>query len=121
MGILDVPLRAVSESVLDTFGTTATLRQVALGDPCIKAGTQTNTNTDTILKGVLEAYRNREISDVVQATDRKFTMAASLITFIPDLNDVLVISSVIYAIVNVQAVQATDENALIVLQLRAGG
>ncbi len=57
----------------------------------------------------------------MQATDRKLTVAASLLSFVPDLNDQVVISSVVYAIKNVQTVQAQDSAALLVLQLRAGG
>ena len=121
MGLLDTPLRAAAKSVLDTLGTSATLRQIALGAVNLTAGTQATTPTDTTVKGVLESYKNFEVSDVVQATDRKFTMAASLVSFIPDLNDQVVISSVVYAIKNVQTVQAQDEPALLVLQLRAGG
>ncbi len=121
MGLLDTPLRAVAESVIDTLGTEVVLRQTALGVVNTTAGTQATTPTNTTVKGILENYKNLEISDVVQATDRKFTMAASLVSFVPDLNDVVVISSVVYAIKNVQTVQAQDDAALLVLQLRAGG
>ena len=121
MGLLDTPLRAVSESLLNTFGTTFTLRQVSLGVVNTTAGTQATTPTDTVLKGRLDDYKNFEISDVVQATDQKLTMAASLVSFVPDLNDQVVIASVVYAIKDVKPILATDENALLVLQLRAGG
>ena len=121
MGLLDTPLRAAAKSVIGTLGTSVTLRQIALGTPNIKAGTQSNTATDTTVTGVLESYKNREVSDIVQATDRKLTIAASVVSFIPDLNDQVVISSVVYAIKDVQTVQAQDSAALLVLQLRAGG
>ena len=119
MGLLDTPLRAAAKSVLNTLGTSATLRQHTPGAVDVEQGIQVAVDTDTTVKGALESYRNFEVSDVVLATDRKFTMAASLITFVPEVGDRLVIGTTVYRIRDVKTVQAQDDPALLVLQIRA--
>jgi hypothetical protein len=123
--ILDAPLRAVSKTLLDTFGTAGTITRVTVDtDYKPKRGTQSETLTTTSVNGVLENYRAidpsvfAESARPVRTTDQKYTVPATDLSFTPDVDDRVTIGSDNYRIVNVRQVMSGDQAALVVLQLR---
>jgi len=120
MGILDVPLRNVTKTVIGTFGKSVTFRLVSPGTYNTTTGTQKPTDNDTAIKGVLAEYANHERGDNIALGDRKLFVAASDLTVIPKTDDQVLIGSSVYRIVRNNVTFATDEAALHELQIRGG-
>lgn len=120
MGLLDAPLRSVAGKLMAKFGTSITVRSVTHATYNVTLGASAETIADTALKGTLEEYRSHEIGDAVKVGDRKLTIAAKDLSFTPDTEDRVLIGTTIYRVVRVETVQATDQAALFVIQLRGG-
>ena len=114
MGALD-GLLSVSQSLHQTFGTSATLRRVARAayDPATL--TATETETDETVKVVFGKFRADEIAGPIEVGDLKCTM---YVTTAPLVGDRVLIGSDEYAIVMVGSQYATDEVAYYELALR---
>jgi predicted transcriptional regulator of viral defense system len=119
MGTLDAPLRAVAKSLIGEFGTAGTITRVTPGRYNIQAGTQAETTANTTVSGVVSAFKHYELGAEIRATDRKYLVAASDVTFVPDVDDRVTIGSDTYRIVRTREVQATDQAAVYELALRA--
>lgn len=118
MGTLDGPIRSVAGKLMAKFGTTVTIRSVTGGAYNTTTGVAAETTSDTVVKGMLEEYTAHERGESVKVGDRKLTIAAEDLTFAPDTEDRVLISAVIYRVVNVVTVMATDQAALYILQIR---
>ena len=90
---LATSLQQVASKLMARFGTSATLRQVTPGVYNPETGTVSRTTTDHTVLGIFEAVRQNQISDLVKATDRKFTFAAADISVIPTTADRLIYGS----------------------------
>ena len=84
----------------------------------VKAGTQAETTADTTVNGVVSAFRHYEQGVEIRATDRKWLVPATDVSFTPDVDDRVTIGSTLYRIVRVREVQATDQAAVYELALR---
>lgn len=115
---LDTPLRKVAQTVLKQFGTSVTFRRVTGTAYNTTTRTMTPTTADTVVKGRLDEYKDRELSDTIHAGDRKLTVAAADLAYTPSVDDKVVIATVMYDIVRVEPQLATDLAAIHVVQLR---
>jgi hypothetical protein len=115
---LDAPLRKVASTVLAKFGTSAVLRRVTGTGYNTTTGTMSPTTTDTAVKGRLDDYLDRELSDTIKAGDRKLTIAAADVPARPTVSDTVLYGGLVYQIVRVESVIAKDASALYVLQVR---
>lgn len=116
--MLDAALRKVAQAVLGTFGTSVTLRRVSGTAYNTGTGTMTPTTTDTVVQARLDEYRDRDLSDLIHVGDRKVTIAAADLSFVPTIDDLVVIASLEYEVQRVQSELATDQAALYILQVR---
>lgn len=126
--MLDTSLRKVAKTVLKIFGTDVTMRRVTPGAYSTVTRTVTPSNVDTVIKGRLDDYTNRELSASaanasgvasVLASDRKLTVACADLANEPRAEvDKVLVASLAYDIVRVETVLATDLGAIYVLQLR---
>lgn len=121
MGVLDAALRQVTKDVLDTFGTSATIRRQASTFTAATA-TATQTNTDYTVKVRPERYRAHEIDgDRVQPGDLRVLVPAQGLDITPKpVTDQLIIGGVTHSVIDVQRVIATDQAAAYELQARVG-
>jgi hypothetical protein len=124
MGTLD-GLRGTAKSIIDTFGTSVTITRVtpddnARGHPNynVLAGTQAETTSDTTVKGVVDLFRSHEVGDGIRTSDRTLLVAASAISYAPDVDDRVTIGSDTYRIVRNNVIQATDQAAVYELAIR---
>lgn len=116
--MLDAPLRKVAHTVLAMFGTSVTLRRVSGTAYNTATGTMAPTTSDTVVKARLDEYRDRELSDLIHAGDRKVTLAAADLSFLPTIDDLVVIASLEYEVLRVQSELGTDQAVLYILQVR---
>ena len=82
-------------------------------------GTITETTSDTAIKGVVQAIRQNEVNDLVQASDKRLIVAAKELATAPETKDRVVISSVVHQIVEVQTIDQDNTAITYELILRA--
>tara|TARA_R100000030_G_scaffold53807_1_gene40458 strand:- start:653 stop:1009 length:357 start_codon:yes stop_codon:yes gene_type:complete len=118
MALVD-SLKKVSSKVITKFGGDVTVRIVAAGTYDTSDGTISETATDTTIKGILEDVTLRKVDDLVQAGDKRLTVAADDLTTAPETKDRVVISSVVHQIISVETTEQDNTAITYELILRA--
>ena len=104
---LSTSLRKASKKALTKFGGSVTIRRVTTGAYNTTTGAVGETTSDTTIKGLVQDVNAREVNELVQADDRRLTIAAAALTYTPTTADRVVIGSVVHQIIRVK----TEENA----------
>ena len=112
-------LERVASKVIAKFGGDVTIRYVTAGDYNTTTGAITETTSDTNVKGVLEDVNLREVNDLIQAGDKKLTVAANDLATAPETKDRVVISSVVHQIVRSEITEQDNTAIVYELYLRA--
>ena len=113
-------MAAMALSLLTSKGTTFTLRRTAVttatGKPWMSASTS---DTDTTVHGILDDYTAMQRDgQAVQATDRRYIIAASDLSSPPAPGDDFLDGSTVYEVVSVQTVRQAGTDVLYYLQVR---
>lgn len=116
--MLDAPLRKAASTVLSKLGTSIAIRRVTSTAYSTVTRSMMPVTQDFTVKGRLDEYTDRQLSDTVRAGDRKLTIAAADLTFEPTVDDQAVIAGTIYEVIRVMTELATDQAAIYVMQLR---
>ena len=114
MALVD-SLKKVSSKVITKFGGDVTVRIVTAGSYNTTTGAITETESDTTIKGILEDVNLREVNELVQAGDKRLTVAADDLTTAPETKDRIVISGVVHQIIRVETTE--QDNTAITLEL----
>ncbi len=85
-----------------------TFRSVSAGSYNATTGIITETNTDTSIKGILEDINNREVNELIEATDKKINIAAASLSSTPTTKDKIIVGSVTYSIIRVETNQLAN-------------
>ena len=112
-------LRKVAAKVVTRFGGDVTMRYVSAGSYNATTGVIAETTSDTVIKGVLEDVSVREVNELIQAGDKRLTVAAKDLTTAPETKDRVVISAVIHQIIRVETTKQENEAITYELILRA--
>ena len=112
-------LEKVASNVIDALGADVTIRYVTAGSYNTTTGAITETTSDTAIKGVVEAISQREVNDLIQASDKRLIVAAKELTTAPETKDRVVISSVVHQIIRVQTIDQDNTAITYELVLRA--
>lgn len=118
MALVD-SLKKVSSKVIAKFGGDVTVRIVTAGAYDTSDGTIAETESDTTIKGILEDVSLREVNELVQAGDKRLTVAADDLTTAPETKDRVVISSVVHQIIRVETTEQDNTAITFELILRA--
>ena len=118
MALVD-SLKKVSSKVIAKFGGDVTVRIVSAGAYDTSDGTISETESDTTIKGILEDVNLREVNELVQAGDKRLTVAADDLTTAPETKDRVVISSVVHQIIRVETTEQDNTAITYELILRA--
>ena len=118
MALVD-SLKKVSSKVIAKFGGDVTVRIVTAGAYDTSDGTISETESDTTIKGILEDVNLREVNELVQAGDKRLTVAADDLATAPETKDRVVISSVIHQIIRVETTEQDNTAITHELILRA--
>ena len=112
---LATPLRKVASKLMAKFGGIATLRRVTIGAYNTTTGTATETTSDTELRGVLEDVNLREVNDLIQAGDKRLTIAAADLANAPTPADRVIINSRNLQVIDVRTIE--QDNTAITYEL----
>jgi hypothetical protein len=118
MALVD-SLKKVSSKVITKFGGDVTVRYVTAGSYNTTTGAITESQSDTTIKGVLEDVNLREVNELVQAGDKRLTVAADDLATAPETKDRVVISSVVHQIIRVETTEQDNTAITHELILRA--
>jgi len=95
-----------------------TFRAVSSGSYNTTTGVITESNTDTSIRGVLEDINNREVNELIEATDKKINIAAASLSSTPTTKDKVIVGSVTYSIIRVETNQLANDKLTFVCYLR---
>ena len=95
-----------------------TFRSVSAGSYNTTTGIITETNTDTSIRGILEDINNREVNELIEATDKKINIAAASLSSTPTTKDKVIVGSVTYSIIRVETNQLANDKLTFVCYLR---
>jgi hypothetical protein len=112
------PLRKVASKLMARFGGVATLRRVAPSIYNPTTGTAAETITDTELRGVLEDVNLREVNDLIQAGDKRLTIAAADTAAPPTTADRVIIGGRSLQVIEVRTIEQDNEPITYELILR---
>ena len=116
---LSASLRSVASKVVNKFGGDVTFRRVTVGAYNAATGAAAETNVDTGIKGVLEDVSKREVSDLIQAGDKKLIIAAQdLNGTVPTIADKVLISNRVLQIIRIDTIEQDNEPITYELILR---
>ena len=95
-----------------------TFRSISAGSYNTTTGVITETNTDTSIRGILEDINNREVNELIEATDKKINIAAASLSSTPTTKDKIIVGSVTYSIIRVETNQLANDKLSFVCYLR---
>ena len=104
-------LARVASKVLKQFGGDVTVRYVTAGAYNTTTGAITESESDTAVSGILEGVSLNEVNDLVQAGDKRLTVAADDLATAPETKDRVVIGGVVHQIIRVET-QEQDNTAI---------
>ena len=104
---------------MSKFGGDATIRTVTTGAYDPVTGTASESVSDATVKGVLEDVSAREVNDLIQAGDRRLTIAAADVNAAPTTADRVIISGVTYQVVRITTIEQDNQPITYELILRA--
>jgi DNA replication initiation complex subunit (GINS family) len=97
--------RKAASKVLKAVGGSVTIRKVTGSAYNTTTGAVGETTADTTIKGFVEGVSSREVGDLVQANDKRLTIAASDLDYTPSVSDRVVISSKVHQIIQVETTE----------------
>lgn len=112
-------LRKAAAKLTSKFGGDVTLRTVTPGVYNPTTGTASETESDVTIKGVLEDVNAREVGDLIQAGDRRLTIAAADVGSTPTTSDRVIISGVTYQVIRLTTIEQDNQPITYELILRA--
>jgi len=112
-------LRKTATKLMSKLGGDVTLRTVTPGAYNPTTGTASEVTSDATIKGVLEDVNAREVNDLIQAGDRRLTIAAADVNAAPTTADRIIISGVTYQVVRITTIEQDNQPITYELILRA--
>lgn len=116
---LATSLRKVSSKLMSKFGGEVTIRVVTVGAYNTSTGAIAETTADTAVRGMLEDVSDREVNELIQAGDKRLTIAAADVAAAPKTADRVVISSISHQIIRVNTIEQDNTAITYELILRA--
>tara|TARA_B100000035_G_scaffold34477_1_gene26171 strand:- start:3756 stop:4112 length:357 start_codon:yes stop_codon:yes gene_type:complete len=112
-------LARVASNVLKQFGGDVTVRIVTAGSYNATTGAVTESESDTTVPGILEDVNLREVNELIQAGDKRLTVAADDLATAPETKDRVVVGSVVHQIIRVETTEQDNTAIIHELILRA--
>lgn len=115
---LAASLKKVAGKAIGKLGGDVTIRYVTSGDYDTTTGTIPSHEIgleNVTVKGVLEDVNLREVNELIQAGDKKLTVAANDLDTAPETKDRVVISGVDHQVVRVETTE--QDNTAIVYEI----
>ena len=117
MGIATSLKKVINKTVMK-FGGDVTIKRTIASEYNAETGEVVKNKTETTIKGLLENVSNSEVNDLITQNDKKVTVSAKDLTFVPTTKDILVISSIEYQIIQIEIETAENINVSYIFYLR---
>ena len=111
-------LKKVANKTIIKFGGDITIKRTTLSSYNADDGTVIKNQTSVTVKGFLENVSNTEVNDLISQTDKKLSLSAQDLTFVPTTKDIVIISSIEYAIIQILTDTVENTNVKYDLFLR---
>ena len=108
-------LKKAASKALKKLGGDVTIRQVTAGSYNTTTGAITESTSDTTIKGVLSNVTRNEVNNLIESQDKRLTISAGDLSFIPTTKDRVLISNVEFKII--QVIQNEQNNTAISFDL----
>jgi len=112
-------LKKAASKSLKALGGSVTIRKVTAGTYNTATGAMGGSTEDTIVNGALSDVSNSEVNDLIQANDKVCIISAGDLDYVPTPKDRVVISSVVYQIVQVNTEEQNNTPIAFTLFLRS--
>jgi hypothetical protein len=116
---LATSLRKTAAKLMARFGGVATIQRVSTGVYNPTTGTISETTADTTVRGVVEDVNLGEVNDLIQATDKRLTIAAADVAVPPTAADRVIIGGVVHQVIRVTTTEQDNQAIIHELILRA--
>lgn len=111
-------LQKVAAKVISTFGQTVTVQFFSYGSYNPETGAMVKSSSNSEIKGILQDITEREVNELVQATDKKLLVAKNALTSVPNTEDKVSIGGTVYQVIEVKTEQVQGSNIYYELILR---
>jgi hypothetical protein len=108
---LSTSLQKVASKLMAKLGGEVTLRTVTPGAYNPTTGTISETTSDNAIRGVLEDINKREVNELIQAGDKRLTIAAADVAAAPSTADRVIIGGITHQVIRVTTIEQ-DSNAI---------
>lgn len=112
-------LENTASKLIAKLGGDVTIRYVTAGSYDTSTGAIAETVSDVNIKGVLDDVNAREVNELVQAGDKKLTIAANDLATAPETKDRVVITGVVHQIIRVKTIEQDNTAVAYEVTLRA--
>ena len=116
---LATSLKKASSKALKKFGGNVTIKRTTASSYNVDTGNFVNTETSVTVKGFLENVKKIQVNDLIAQDDKKLTISAQDITFVPTTKDTVVISGISYKIIQIDFEQQNNISIFYEIYLRA--
>lgn len=116
---LATSLRKTAGKLMARFGGVVTIQRVSTGVYNPTTGTISETTSDITARGVVEDVNLSEVNDLIQATDKRLTIAAVDVATAPTTADRIIIGGVAHQIIRVTTTEQDNQAIIHELILRA--
>jgi len=112
-------LRKVANKTVQKLGGDITYRRITASSYDTSSGSIVESITTFAIKGVIEDVKASEVNDLVKSTDKRLTIAAAALDFVPSTGDEALIAGNIHQIIQIQTIEQDNQNISYVLVLRS--
>ena len=116
---LATALQKTASKLMSKFGGTITLRTIAPGTYNATTGAMSETVADVAVRGVLEDVSVREVNELIQAGDKRLTIAAADVAAAPTTTDRVLVGAVSHQVIKVSTIEQDNTAITYELILRA--
>jgi len=108
-------LRKTAAKVIAKFGGEVTFRRTTTGAYNATTGTASVTVSTTTVRGVLEDVNDREANELIKVNDKKLTIAAADLSFVPSVSDQVSIGGQVMQVIQIKKIE--QDNIAIVFEI----
>lgn len=112
-------LQKVASKVINRFGGEAKVRYISTEGYDTATGTIRESDTYVSTKGIVEGVTSREVNELVQAGDKRLTIAALDLSVAPQAKDRITIEGVMHQVIEIRKQEQDNKPITYELILRA--
>ena len=112
-------LQKVASKVISRFGGEVKVRYISAEGYDTATGTIRESDTYVSIKGMVEGVTSREVNELIQAGDKRLTVAALDLATVPQTKDRITVEGIMHQIVEIRKQEQDNKPIIYELILRA--